>query len=182
MQTRWVIHWVRRLMRIGMGLGREISDLQEWPGDARAAELRQAWALLSRALRWARALQARLLAGPPAGKPAVDRAERRFDQPIRQGGPNDRDADTRRPRRDHCIDGQTDIQVVMQICADLHQAATLMGNPEAVRDILDIAEAASAMLAPAPATATRGGGFAHGTPGVAETPAAAMGGGVPDTG
>jgi hypothetical protein len=112
--------------------------------------------LVARAMRWTRALQARLMAeaaAAAAGKAKAgidpkerlpDRAEMLSDPPEWLDDDPDwttfRAARARKPEPDDCIEGKPDAEVVGQICADLAAAAMLLGASEAVRLVAAITD------------------------------------------
>jgi hypothetical protein len=188
--------WLRQLTGIGAGLGNAVNNRARAPAAAGGVQLRLAWALVARAMQWTRALEARLAAEArqatrkPLG--ALGRLTRLAARADRDREMDDWDADPeaarwpktapeRKPAPYHCIRGQTDAQVVMQICADLHEAAMLLGEDAPARRIEEIFDAASRVLCPrlaepaAPQDTTQPAGDAS-------TPSAAMDTRPPDTG
>jgi hypothetical protein len=137
--------WLRRLTAIGVMLSGVIGERAERRPAAAVtiAELRHAWSLVARALRWARALRARLVA-PPAGK----RPERLLDAPDWHEKLNDWDDNPFAAKREpkDCIAGLSDEQVVGHICCDLHAAATVLGDVPAIRLVEQVVEAMQGWL------------------------------------
>ena len=164
-QSRWLGRWqlgrwLRRLADIGVALVVRMSGIAALrPAQGAAAtvrvDLELAWSLVARAMRWTRALRARLAAEAVAAKAAMDADDGRFlDRPERLDDGSawneyrtaHRAAPAGRPEPDDCIDGKPVAEVVGQICADLGAAATLLGDAEAARHIAAIAAAARALL------------------------------------
>jgi hypothetical protein len=153
--------WLRTLLHVGLVLVMEMRFVADprshegATGDANTAcaSHSHAWDLVARAIKWARALQARLA------------------------------AEAMRPRADDCIAGMAVAEVVGQICADLTAAATLLGKSKALRIIVAVADAARAMLGgTAAAWQVLPVGPAPDGAGAAVLPAARMGLRAPDTG
>jgi hypothetical protein len=187
---------------IGVALAAEMSSIATVQAQGAATvrvDLRLAWRLVARAMRWTGALQARLAAEAKAAKEEHDPVERLLDRPERLDDPPEwletwavpmvvpRPQPTRKPEPDDCIDGMPVAEVVGQICADLDAAARVLGHTEAVRLIAMIAETAQALLAaPAGATTARPVSRApDGVPaelGLATIPFAATPAPSPDTG
>ena len=156
--------WLRGLLQVGLVLVMEMrffADPRSQEGDAGAADRvcashSLAWDLVARAIRWTRALQARLAAEARAERTGIspeterlERAERLFERPewyepsktrVRAEDPSIR------PRADDCIAGMATAEVVGHICADLTAAATLLAKSKALRIVVSIAEAARAIL------------------------------------
>jgi len=186
--------WLGRLADIGVALVVLMGGIAAQRPAHGAAEtvrvdLDLAWSLVARAMRWTRALRARLAAEAVAAKAAMDPDERLLDRPERlhdgsvwnENRTAHRAAPAGRPEPDDCIDGKPVAEVVGQICADLGAAATLLGDAEAARHIAAIAAAARALL-----VSPEGAGAAAipGTPDRApvEAEPAAMPAPAPDTG
>jgi hypothetical protein len=162
--AEWLGQWLRSLLHVGLALVldmRFIADPRSTQGaagdaDKACANHSLAWDLVTRAIRWARALQARLAAEARAERTGIiteaarlDRAARLFDRPDwyePKKGRRRAEGGTIRPRADDCIAGMATAEVVGQICADLSTAATLLAKSKALRIIVAIAEAARAML------------------------------------
>ncbi len=156
-----VRRWLWRLADIKKTLldrARAIEAAQSAEAEAEAAgavDLILAWSLLARAMRWMRALHARLddeveasrIAAPPAKRKAAARLDLGDD--VGLGGASNRSV--RRPSQaspavaDDCIEGTPTGAVVAQICADLGAAATALGR-SIPPQIAAIAEAARALL------------------------------------
>ena len=193
---RWQLgRWLARLGDIGVALVVRMGGIAAQRPAHGAAEtvrvdLELAWSLVARAIRWTRALRARLAAEAVAAKAAMDADDGRFlDRPERlddgsvwnENRTAHRAAPAGRPEPDDCIDGKPVADVVGQICADLGAAATLLGDAEAARQIAAIAAAARALLGdPAGAAAAAVPGTRDRAPGEAEP--AAMPVPAPDTG
>jgi hypothetical protein len=162
--------------------------------DRMCAKHRLAWDLVARAMRWARALQARLAGEARAERTGISMQSERLERVARllarpgwykptKRRPRAPDTSIR-PRADDCIAGLPVAEVMGHICADLTTAATLLATSKALVIVVRIAQEARAMLGgsddvweakpmwPAP------GGAA----GAAILPAAVMGLRAPDTG
>ena len=162
--------WLGRLADIGVALvvlmgGIAVQRPAHGAAETVRVDLDLAWSLVARAMRWTRALRARLAAEAVAAKAAMDGDERLLDRPERLDDGSawneyrtaHRAAPAGRPEPDDCIDGKPVAEVVGQICADLGSAATLLGDAEAAQQIAAIAAAARALLGdPAGAAAVPG--------------------------
>jgi hypothetical protein len=147
--------WLWRLSEIAVVLVMRMSGIaahRRVHGVASACvDLSLAWDLLSRAMGWTRALQARAAvededaAAKAAMNPETRRAERLDDGADRNEALIVQRAESSEPVE--CIDDQPVFEVFEQICADLAAAATLLGDTEAAIHIAAIAAAACAMLA-----------------------------------
>jgi hypothetical protein len=193
--------WLKALLLLGVVLVtemRHVTDPRSQEGTVgdvaeACAKHSLAWELVTRAMQWVRALQARLAAeartertglSPEAER--LERAARLLARPAwyKPSKARKRAPDTRiRPRADDCIAGMPVAEVVAHICADLTAAATLLAKSKALRIVGSIAEAARAMLGGSDdAWKPRPMGWATGGAGAASLPAAAMGLRAPDTG
>ncbi len=116
-----------------------------------------AWDLVQRALRWTRALQARLAAearakktGRSAEAEGLDRLARRMGRPDwykPASKPRKRAPDIGiGPRANDCILGLTTAEVAAHICADLAHGVTLLGNSKALGIVVAIAKDVREML------------------------------------
>jgi hypothetical protein len=194
--------WLRSLLHAGLVLVmdmRFVTDPRSHEGaagevDRVCANHRLAWDLVTRAIRWARALQARLAAEARAERTGLspeaaglEQAARLLARPDWYGPAKKRkrvEGAAMRPRADDCIAGMAVAEVVGQICADLSTAATLLGKSRALRIIVAITEAARAMLG-GPAAVWEGrpmGPVPDGAAGAAIGPGGGMGLRAPDTG
>ncbi len=156
--------WLKSLICLGMILitdMRFVTDPRSQEGEAPevdriCAQHSLAWDLVARAMRWARALQARLAAEARAEKTGMSPEAERLERQARLLARPDwykpakrrkRAPDTSiRPRADDCIAGMPVAEVMGHICADLTAAATLLAKSKALRIVLGIAEAARALL------------------------------------
>jgi hypothetical protein len=159
-----VSRWLREMVGIGAKLveriGRLDASRRAYPDTPRTVDLAVVGALVARAMRWTRALQARFAAERRARAAALrqkrghERAKppdgelaelARLFREIRSeilGAP----APAEKPAPDDCIDGKETAEVVGQICADLGVAATLMRGARFARRIEAIAAKAQALL------------------------------------
>ncbi len=150
--------------RLGMKLTRLLS--REVPEKRATADQCEAWLLVSRAVRWLHALEARLARGDvpvPAGTAPAEKAPAEVapaDAP--DGAPDGAqavvvkaavvkagDAKAKRQRlrtADDEIRGKSTEAVVARICANLGTAAQLLGDAEAARRAAQLAEQARALL------------------------------------
>jgi hypothetical protein len=131
------------------------------PGDGRL-DLNLVCELAGRAMRWTRALQARLVAEAAAAKAEMKLENRWREPPERLNDWDERDDDVswidstlRRlshprpagaPTRDDCIDGLPTAEVIGQICNDLGIVAVLFRSAETGERIAAIAAGAHALL------------------------------------
>jgi hypothetical protein len=158
------------------------------------AKHRLAWELVARAMRWARALQARLAAEARTERTGKSQETERLERVARLLARPDwykptkgrkRAPDTGiRPRADDCIAGLPVPEVMAHIFADVINAATLLAKSQMLGILVKIAEEARATLGgsddlwkpppvwPAP----------NGAAGAAIRPDAVMGFRAPDTG
>jgi hypothetical protein len=157
---RRVGRWLGKLADIGMTLRERISRLAaarqtyDTAPDARTVDLDLGRGLLRRALRWTRALQARLTAEAKAARAGMTPAQRLAAVLAGLQGASDRNRNpsvyrrppAERPQPDDCIDGKPAAAVIGQICADLDGAATLLHGRSLMRKIAGIAAAARALL------------------------------------
>jgi len=117
-----------------------------------------AWDLVARALRWARALQARLAAEARAERTGksieterLERISRLLARPDwyvpKKGRPRAPDPSIR-PRADDCIAGlPVPVPVVMaHVCTDLINASTLLGKSQPLGVLVKIAQEVRALL------------------------------------
>ena len=164
--------WLGEMADIGANLMENIGRIAAFrrtnPAIPPGVDLGVVGALVARAMRWSRALQARFAAEKKA-RAAQEPATRDRLQPAtrdsRQAGPLDgalagiegmlrgirrelepAAAPVEKPEPDDCIDGKATAEVVGQICADLGIAATLMRGARAARQIEAIAAKARALL------------------------------------
>jgi len=161
-----VLLWLRGLAGIGRALAARMSVValqqSQDPTTARV-DLNLAWLLLARAMRWTRALRARLCAdanaanvrnGPVArlSDPAAANENIAFkSKTVRQPAPNDGVGR---------IEGKPTVAVLEQICADLGALGAMLGITDAERRLAEIAAQARAMLlgGEAPADGVQGSG------------------------
>jgi hypothetical protein len=139
--------WLGRLSVIGTALVVAIGGAAARAEDANR---KAAWARVVRAMQWIRALRARLRAEARRARAAMfDPPEQLLDRPDRLTGLAPRAP--RRKRQVHdCIEGNPDAVVFAGICADLHEAATRLGDGATAQKVAAIAEAARALFADAP--------------------------------
>lgn len=189
--------WLRTLLHVGLVLVmdmRFVADPRSHDGatgdaNTACASHSHAWDLVARAIKWARALQARLAAEARTERTGVspeaerlERAARLLARPDWYKAAKRRkrvEGAAMRPRADDCIAGMAVAEVVGQICADLTAAATLLGKSKALRIIVAVADAARAMLG---GTAAAWQAMGPAPDGTAVLPAARMGLRAPDTG
>jgi hypothetical protein len=184
---------LRSMVAIGLGLAAQLSQMavRDRLGEAPVQfDFGRAWDLVARAMRWTRALQARLAAEAKAARARTDPDERLQDHPD---WIEDFDLDMRpkvmKPAPDDCIAGLSTPAVVSGICTDLAVAAALMGDTDAAARIMALGKATRAMLGaaaddPAPAVAdadARDGADGRGD-GPVLSEAAAAPPGAPDSG
>jgi hypothetical protein len=169
---RRVGRWLGQLVDIAEGLVGRMRSIaasqREDPAARPAIDLDLGSSLLARAMRWTRALRARLAAEAEDARAAMKRENIWREPPERlndwdEGGDDLDwvDATLRRlslrrqapaetaaepPAADDCIDGKPVAEVVAQICADLGVAATLLRGAEAAQRIAAIAAEAHALL------------------------------------
>jgi hypothetical protein len=194
--------WLKALVFAGLVLimdMRHVTDPRAQSEDPVVAERmcakhRLAWELVARAMRWARALQARLAAEARAERTGISPENERLERVARllarpdwyvptKGRKRAPDASIR-PRADDCIAGLPVAEVMAHVFADVINAATLLAKSQVLGILVKIAEEARATLGgptevweappvwPAP----------HGVAGAAIRPAAVMGFRAPDTG
>jgi hypothetical protein len=169
--------WLRALTDVGERMGRAIGVMGRREDDAHCVEqsiLERALSLVMEAMHWTDALRLRLLRearaaraarprpeappsaeqhGPPMdpGTRAMARAARRWDPAQLRKLGRSMERQHPNPAPDACILGIPTAAVMARICADLHAAATLIDDQESARRIMEIAEAARALLSgPAP--------------------------------
>jgi hypothetical protein len=149
---------------IGARLVKRIGRLDEarraFPDAPRVVDLAVVGTLVARAMRWARALQARFAAEKKA-RAALARQKRvrkraeRWDGELAELAGMLREIrrevaemapPAEKPEPDDCIDGKETAEVIGQICADLGVAATLMCSEKMARRIEAIAAKAHALL------------------------------------
>jgi len=193
--------WLKSLVFISLVLStdmRHATDPRAQFDDPVVAEKicarhRLAWELVGRAMRWARALQARLAAEARAERTGISPEDERLERIARvlarpdwykptKGRPRAPDLSIR-PRADDCIAGLPVAAVVAHICADLTNATTLLAKSKALGIVVKIAQEARALLGgPEDAWEARPVWPAPGGAGVIVLPAATMGLRAPDTG
>jgi hypothetical protein len=157
----WLMFGIERL---GMKLTRLLS--REVPEKRATADQCEAWLLVSRAVRWLHALEARLARGDvpvPAGTAPAEAAPAEAapgDAPdgapdgaqavvVKAGVVKAGDGKAKRQRlrtADDEIRGKSTEAVVARICANLGTAAQLLGDAEAARRAAQLAEQARALL------------------------------------
>jgi hypothetical protein len=148
-----VTRWLGQLADIGVRLAGRISRVaasrEENPDVTITVDLRLGWSLVARAMRWTRALRARLAAEDKAAKPpGTERRANLYDAAVELFGrrlPEDREP-AEKTEDDDCIEGKPAVEVVAQIFADLGTAATMLHSPSSTRKIAAIADAARALL------------------------------------
>jgi hypothetical protein len=141
-------------------IGRLDASRRGFPDAPRTVDLTMVGALVARAMRWARALQARLAAERKA-RAALRRQKRGSKRAEPMDGRlaelaamlrdirrelAELEPPAEKPEPDDCIDGKETAEVVGQICADLGVAATLMRSARFARRIEAIAAKAQALL------------------------------------
>ncbi len=159
-----VSRWLGEMVGIGARLmervGRLDASRRAHPETPRTVDLTVVGALVARAMRWTRALQARFAAERKA-RAALRRQKhgrKRAEPPDAEVAELSRlfreirrelteaPAPAEKPAPDDCIDGKETAEVVGQICADLGVAATLMRSARFARRIEAIAAKAQALL------------------------------------
>ncbi len=152
----WLMFGIERL---GMKLTRLLS--QDVPEKRATADQCEAWLLVSRAVRWLHALEARLARGD-VPVPAATAPVEATPGAAPDGAPDGAqavvvkaaivkagDAKAKRQRlrtADDEIRGKSTEAVVARICANLGTAAQLLGDAEAARRAAQLAEQARALL------------------------------------
>ncbi len=153
----WLMFGIERL---GMKLTRLLS--REVPEKRATADQCEAWLLVSRAVRWLHALEARLARGDvpvPAGTAPAEKAPAEVAPDgapdgaqavvVKAGVVKAGDAKAKRQRlrtADDEIRGKSTEAVVARICANLGTAAQLLGDAQAARRAAQLAEQARALL------------------------------------
>jgi hypothetical protein len=155
-----LVRYVRTLADVGKGLVLQMgAAAQRRTGSAERVhvDLDLAWDLVGRAMRWIRALQARLAAEALAEATEIDVPKQRTILTAGPIAPANGQVSVDRGRRvaaqsaatllaDGGIDGIPTIKVMAQICADLGAAAKLLAQGDALEQVVAIARAARAML------------------------------------
>ena len=152
----WLMFGIERL---GMKLTRLLS--REVPEKRATADQCEAWLLVSRAVRWLHALEARLARGDVA-RPGETAPAEAAPAEAPDGAPDGAqsvvvkaavvkagDGKAKRQRlrtADDEIRGKSTEAVVARICANLGTAAQLLGDAEAARRAAQLAEQARALL------------------------------------
>jgi len=162
--------------------------------DRLCARHQLAWDLVARAMRWARALQARLAAEARAERTGISPEDERLERISRilarpdwyvpkKGRPRAPDLSIR-PRADDCIAGLPVAEVFAHICVDLINATTLLTKSKPLGILVKIAQEARALLGGPAAVwdAPPVWPAADMAPGGAMRAAPAMGPRAPDTG
>jgi hypothetical protein len=147
-----VLLWLRGLAGIGRALAAQLSVVglrQSQEPSIAHVDLNVAWLLLARAMRWTRALQARLGAAARAANARIEPVGRRLDPPAANENASSKGKAARQPEPDDGvgrIDGKPTVEIVEQICADLGAVGTLLGIADAERQLAMVAAQARAML------------------------------------
>jgi hypothetical protein len=156
--------WLKALVFGGLVLVmdmRHVTDPRAQSEDPVVAERmcakhRLAWELVARAMRWARALQARLAAEARAARTGKSQETERLERVARLLARPDwyvptkgrkRAPDTSiRPRADDCIAGLPVPEVMAHVCTDLINASTLLAKSQVLGVLVKIARDVRAML------------------------------------
>jgi hypothetical protein len=147
-----ILLWLRGLAGIGRALAAQVSvvGLRQSQDPAIACvDLNLAWLLLARAMRWTRALRARLAADARAANVRAEPVVRLVDPPaVNENVPSKAKA-APQPEPDDGVggfDGKPTVEIVEQICADLGAVGTLLGITDAERHLAQVAAQARGLL------------------------------------
>jgi hypothetical protein len=147
-----VLLWLRGLAGIGRALAARMSvvGLQQSQEPAAArVDLELVWSLLARAMRWTRALRARLAADARAANVRTESGVRPSDRPAANENVPSKAKAAQQPEPDDGvgrIDGKPTVEIVEQICADLGAVGAMLGITDAERHLAEVAAQARAML------------------------------------
>jgi hypothetical protein len=176
-----LMRWVSRMDAVGTVLMVAVQRIRHRRAAGDTADeaparhdVDRAWALLRETLRWTRVLllrlwddieaeKAALMQAPEVETAAIETlealaAELGSTEPVRATQRAQREPDP-----DRAIKCKSVTEIVEQICADLGAAATLLGETDLAREVVEIAQAVRALLdgavgveaEPAPATGVR---------------------------
>jgi hypothetical protein len=147
-----VLLWLRGLAGIGRALAARMSVValrqSQDPAIARV-DLDLVWSLLGRAMRWTRALRARLGADARAAKVRIEPVARLSAPPAANENVPSKAKAARQPDPDDGVgrfDGKPTFEIMEQICADLGAVGTLLGITDAEGHLAEVVAKARAML------------------------------------